>query len=291
MVHISVLKKEILGHLNPQPGDRIIDGTLDGGGHAYAFLEKIAPGGTVLGIEQDGAMIAALKSKIQISNDKLWKNLIVAHGNFRNIDAIAKKNNFVPAQGILLDLGMSTWHLRESGRGFSFQKPDEPLLMNLDSSGSANAAALLSGLPEKELERIFREYGEERRSRFIARMIVTGRKKIKIRSVDDLIAILGVRNRKSLARIFQALRIAVNDELEALREGIEHGIAVLAPQGQLAIISYHSLEDRIVKQLFNTYVKTGRGTTVTKKPIIPTHEEIRQNPSSRSAKLRIFKKT
>ena len=291
MVHISVLKKEILGHLNPQPGDRIIDGTLDGGGHAYAFLEKIAPGGTVLGIEQDGAMIAALKSKIQISNDKLWENLIVAHGNFRNIDAIAKKNNFVPAQGILLDLGMSTWHLRESGRGFSFQKPDEPLLMNLDSSGSANAAALLSGLPEKELERIFREYGEERRSRFIARMIVTGRKKIKIRSVDDLIAILGVRNRKSLARIFQALRIAVNDELEALREGIEHGIAVLAPQGQLAIISYHSLEDRIVKQLFNTYVKTGRGTTVTKKPIIPTHEEIRQNPSSRSAKLRIFKKT
>ena len=290
MVHIPVLKDEILGYLSPRPGDRIIDGTLDGGGHTHAFLEKVAPNGMVLGIEQDARMIDALKSKIRASDDAVWKNLVIAEGNFRNIDSIAHKNSFDIVQGILFDLGMSTWHLKESGRGFSFQKPDEPLLMNLNSSESESAAALLSSLPEKELEHIFREYGEERRSRLIARSIIIERKKRKILSVNDLITAIRIRDRKALARIFQALRIAVNDELEALREGIKNGIAILAPGGMLAIISYHSLEDRIVKQLFNTYVKTGTGVLVTKKPITPDREEMRENPSSRSAKLRIIKK-
>ena len=293
MVHIPVLKDEILFLLDLKPGDRVIDGTLDGGGHTQAMLEKIAPTGKVLGIEQDEKMIEALKSKIESAGwrtDTTWKNLVIAHGNFREIDSIAQKNNFDAVQAILFDLGMSTWHLKESGRGFSFQKPEEPLLMNLNPAESESAASLLSSLPEAELAKVLREYGEERRSRFIARTIAMERKKKKIRSVRDLLDILKTQDRKTLARIFQALRIAVNDELTSLGTGIEKGFQLLAPEGMFAIISYHSLEDRIVKQIFNTYKQREEGILMTKKPITPAREETLQNPSSRSANLRIIKK-
>jgi len=280
-MHISVLTHEVLAHLDLKPGDKVIDATLDGGGHAKLFLNAVKPSGKVLGIEQDAGMIEALKSEH-------LENLIIAKGNFRNIIEIAKKNNFNP-DAIFFDFGMSTWHIKESGRGFSFQRMEEPLDMRFGEDAKTTAAEILNSFTADKIAEIFKEYGEESRAHFLAKRIVERRKQKRILTVGDLINVLDVKHPKMLARIFQSLRIFINDEINALNEGLAGAVEILNANGRIATLSYHSLEDRAVKNFFKGLEKKNLGTTL-KKPIGPTIDEIRMNPSARSAKLRIFKK-
>ncbi|MEK7502971.1 MAG: 16S rRNA (cytosine(1402)-N(4))-methyltransferase RsmH [Patescibacteria group bacterium] len=278
-MHISVLTNEILEHFNLKPGENVIDATLDGGGHSKLFLRVVAPNGKVLGIEQDAGMIKSLKSEH-------LENLIVAQGNFRNIVEIARKHNFNP-DAIFFDLGMSTWHIKESGRGFSFQRLDEPLDMRFSDEAEITAAEILNSYTDDKIAEIFKEYGEEKKARFWAKRIVEKRKLRKILTVGDLIGALGMNHPKVLARIFQSLRIFINDELNALSEGLSGAVEILNVGGRVAVLSYHSLEDRLVKNFFKGLEKEGKGST-SKKPIVPSIYEVRINPSARSAKLRIF---
>ena len=275
-IHTPVLVEELRALFNLKPGNNAVDATMDGGGHTRMMLELIKPGGKVFGIDQDKAMIKQM-SRV--------KNLAPALGNFKNLDLLARQKGFGKARAILFDLGMSRWHLEQSGRGFSFQKPEEPLLMNLKIGGKS-AAEIVNQLSEKELARIFKEFGEVRQAGGIAGKIVSARRKMRIRSVGDLLNALGIKDRKQLARIFQALRIATNEELEALEQGLKKGFDLLLPGGRMAVISYHSLEDRIVKQFF----RSKPALILTKKPITPSRKEIFGNPSSRSAKLRVLQK-
>lgn len=278
-MHVSVMTKEILEHLDLKSGENVIDATLDGGGHAKLFLEAIKPDGKVLGIEQDEKMIRSLKSET-------WNNLIISQGNFRNIVQIAKKHNFQP-NAIFFDFGMSTWHLKESGRGFSFLRPNEPLDMRFGKDAEVTAAEIINSYPAEKLTEIFKEYGEEKRARFYAKRIVEQRKSKKILIVGDFIEALGTNHPKVLARIFQSLRIFINDEINALKEGIAGAVEMLQSGGRIATLSYHSLEDRIVKNFFKSLEKEGKGRTL-KKPIAPSREELKLNPSARSAKFRLF---
>ncbi|MDP3935187.1 MAG: 16S rRNA (cytosine(1402)-N(4))-methyltransferase RsmH [Candidatus Giovannonibacteria bacterium] len=282
-IHTPVLVKELEVLLNLKSGDNAVDATLDGGGHARMMLELIKPDGRVVGIDQDKNMIEKMSGV---------KNLIATWGNFKDIDEIIKKRGFKKIRAILFDLGMSRWHLEGSGRGFSFQRPEEPLFMNLNKESANTAAEILNGYPESGLAEIFRDFGEEPRARFFAKKILEFRKTKRIISVKDLLNALGAKapggKEKSLARIFQALRIAVNSELEALTEALPKAFGALDRGGRLAIISYHSLEDRIVKSFFSA--KTGEAVILTKKPQTASYEEIIKNPSSRSAKLRVLEK-
>ncbi|MEK7560185.1 MAG: 16S rRNA (cytosine(1402)-N(4))-methyltransferase RsmH [Patescibacteria group bacterium] len=287
-MHIPVLTKEVKEQLNLKSGDYVIDATLDGGGHARDFLEVIEPNGKVLGIEQDEKMIDFLKSKILPAGRqaKVLESLIIAEGNFRNIKEISKIYKFKP-DAVFFDLGMSTWHLKESKRGFSFMKPEEVLSMKLSSETKISAAEILNSYSKERLAEIFKEYGEEKRAYWFAKTIVDSRKSKRILVVDDLLNILKVKNPKILARIFQSLRIYINDEINSLQKGLTEAFEILKNAGRIAVISYHSLEDREVKRFFKKIEKEKLGKTL-KKPIIPQKSEIQINPSARSAKLRVL---
>jgi len=286
MAHKPVLLKEVIQYLDPKPGENFIDCTVGGGGQALAILKKIAPRGEILGIDFSQEAIGSLKLKIK--NEKLKSNLILICDNFANLKQIVEKENFGPIQGILLDLGLSSDLLENSGRGFSFQK-DEILDMRFNpEKQSLTAEKILNQWSEEELFKIFQEYGEERFSKQIARKITKERKRIKINRTFQLANLiketLGPRfHIKSLARIFQALRIAVNDELENLRKVLSQTVDLLQPGGKIVVISYHSLEDRIVKRFFRS---EPRLQILTKKPIQSSRQEIKNNPRARSAKLR-----
>lgn len=292
-MHLPVLTKEVLEFLNPKPGENFIDCTIDGGGHAKEILKKISPAGKLLGIDLDKEMIAALQAKIK--NEKL-NNLIVAEGNFKNLKKITEEKNFSRVSGILIDLGWSSIQIEESGRGFSFLK-NEPLDMRYSSFG-ISAAEAVNQLSEKDLADIFWQYGEERFSRRIAKKIVETRKKKRILTTFDLADAVKTSVPRSYergrlhpaTRVFQALRIYVNQELENLKEVLPQAVEILAPGGILTVISFHSLEDRIVKNFFREMKKEGRLEILTKKPVVPSDEEIKSNPRSRSAKLRAVRK-
>lgn len=292
-MHIPVLQKEVLEFLDPKPGENLIDCTIDGGGHAMEILKKISPDGKLLGIDLDKKMIAALEAKIKSEN---LNNLIVAEGNFKNLKKIAEEKKISNVSGILIDLGWSSIQIEESGRGFSFLK-NEPLDMRYSNSGMT-AAEAVNRLDEKELADIFWQYGEERFSRRIAKKIVEARKKKRILTTFDLVEVVKTSVPRSYergrlhpaTRVFQALRIYVNQELENLKEVLPQAVEILAPEGRLAIISFHSLEDRIVKNFFREAKKEGKLEILTKKPIVPSDEEIKANSRSRSAKLRAIKK-
>ncbi|MEK9175310.1 MAG: 16S rRNA (cytosine(1402)-N(4))-methyltransferase RsmH [Patescibacteria group bacterium] len=296
-IHDPVLLEETLALLNLKSGDMAIDGTLDGGGHAETILQCIYPGGKVLGIEQDADMVEFIERRKK-EEGGIWKALIVHHGNFRNIVNIAKKYNLSP-NAILFDLGISRWHYTESGRGFSFRNPDEPLSMALeDASETKRAAAeLLNYASREELADIFFDYGEERRSRQIANAIVEHRKKKLFYTVGDLLDITnpllskGAYKKNPSTKIFQAIRIAVNDELQNLINGLAGSWEIIKNGGRIGIVSYHSLEDRIVKNFFKDLAYHDNGNIITKKPVIATRQEILKNPSARSAKLRVIEKT
>jgi 16S rRNA (cytosine1402-N4)-methyltransferase len=290
--HVPVLLAEVLAGLSPRPGGRYIDGTLGGGGHAAAVLEASGPDGRVLGIDVDPAALAAARAGLASFGERFT----LARGNFRDIGALALAHGFDPASGVLLDLGVSSHQLDTPERGFSFQA-DAPLDMRLDPQGAITAADLVNELPEAELADVIYRYGEERASRRIARLIAEARRRGRIATTGELAALvaraLGGRHGKihPATRTFQALRIAANQELESLELALPQAVELLERGGRLAVISFHSLEDRIVKLFLRAEADAGRVRIITKKPVVAGAEEARANPRSRSAKLRIAERT
>ncbi len=298
-MHIPVLLREVIEYLNPQPGQKFIDATIGDGGHALAILEHIIPGGKLLGIEWDGELLKRLEAQIQHSQFK--DSAFLINDSYANLERIAEDNNFNNAQGVIFDLGMSSWHLEESGGGFSFAK-DESLDMRFsrqaDDDGRPTAAEMINKYREEELAEILKENGDERFAKRIAGAIVKARKERPIMTTFQLVEIIKNstpfwyrRGRIHFAtRTFQALRIAVNDELENIKSGIGQAENVLTAGGRLALISFHSLEDRIVKNFFREEGKKGKFKILTKKPIRAKLAEITANPRARSAKLRVAEK-
>ncbi|MFA5878007.1 MAG: 16S rRNA (cytosine(1402)-N(4))-methyltransferase RsmH [Candidatus Staskawiczbacteria bacterium] len=289
-MHIPVLRKEVLQYLDPKPNENFVDCTIGQAGHTKEILEKIKPSGKVLGIDWDKAMIWNIES--EIANQELKNRLTLVNDSYSNLSEIVKKYNFEKISGILLDLGMSSWHIEDSGRGFTFSK-DEPLDARYNAAGQElTAMEIINKYPQGEIERILNEYGEERFARKISEKIVQERKRQPISTTFQLIEIVrqAVRQHGKInpaTRTFQALRIAVNDELGNLKKTLPQAIDNLQKGGRLAVISFHSLEDRIVKNFFKDAVKEGKIDILTKKPIIPSLEEIKINRRSRSAKLRV----
>jgi 16S rRNA (cytosine1402-N4)-methyltransferase len=291
--HVSVLLSEVISGLAPRGGGRYLDGTLGGGGHALAILAASSPDGRLLGIDADPAALAAAGARLAPYADRV----VLAHGNFRDLGQLAGEHGFAPLDGILLDLGVSSHQLDTPERGFSFTS-DAPLDMRLDPTGGTTAADLVNETPESDLADMIFGYGEERGSRRIARFIAEARRKRPIATTGELAELvahaLGGRHGKihPATRTFQALRIAVNRELESLEAALPQAVELLAPGGRIAVIAFHSLEDRIVKQFFRAEsgyggVGVARLQIVTKKPIEASESEARANPRSRSAKLRI----
>jgi len=302
-MHIPVLKKEVIDYLDPKPDENFIDATLGNAGHALAILEKNGPKGKVLGIDQDPEQIKnlALRQRGKGEDESLAliaDRLILVNDNFANLKEIAERENMKDVAGIIFDLGMSSWHLEGLGRGFSFLK-EEPLDMRYGDNSRLSAEKILNYESYQEIERILREYGEERFSRKIAERIIEIRRVRPIKTTSQLVEIIkeavpqGYQHQKIhyATRTFQAIRIAVNEELENLRKALPQAVEILKCKGKIVLISFHSLEDRIVKNFFRERAKENILTIITKKPVISTKEEIRINPRSRSAKLRAAAKT
>ena len=288
-MHIPVLQEEAIEYLNPKPNENFIDGTFGEGGHAAAILRNNIPDGKVLGIEADGKLYEIMK----LLNEGTLNRLTLVNDSYTNLKEIVERHNFRPVNGVLLDLGISKWHLEESGRGFSFQK-NEPLDMRFFAQGRLSAEMILNYWPENEIEKILREYGEERFSRRIAQKIAEVRQRQPIKSTFQLVEIIKnavpfryKKNNHFPAKTFQAVRIAVNGELENIKKVLPIGLEILEKEGRLAVISFHSLEDRIVKTFFKENAKQGKLKIINKKPIVPSFKEVEQNPSSKSAKLRV----
>lgn len=288
--HTSVLLHEIINLLDVQKGKKYIDATLGGGGHSAGILEK---GGKVLGIDTDSEAIEYIKKNFQFSISNF--QLKVVRGNFGDIDNIAKANKFDQAAGILFDLGVSSHQFDTAERGFSFRN-EGPLDMRMDKDLEVTAAGLVNILTKGELYDLFSKLGEEGFARVIANNIARARRIKAIETTWELSEIINnsVPNIKirldANARIFQALRIAVNDELNSLRRALPKAFKLLEPKGKIAVISFHSLEDRIVKKQFMEWETQGKGTVLTKKPVRPSETEIENNKRSSSAKLRVFER-
>lgn len=286
--HNSVLLKEVIDYLQIQPGKRYIDATLGGGGHTKRILEL---GGKVLGIDVDEEAIEYVLEKLRVSEGELR----LVKGNFRNIDELARANGFGHVSGILFDLGVSSHQLDTAERGFSFAKIGR-LDMRMDQGLDVTAKDLLNVLTKGELYALFIEYGEERFSKKIASHIVESRRIKSIETTRDLETIVRssvpVRDYKTnpATRVFQALRIAVNDELDSLNNALPKSFGLLEDKGRIVVIAFHSLEDKIVKHTFATWEEQRLGTIITKKPVLPTESEIKINSRSRSAKMRVFEK-
>ncbi|MHB8104520.1 MAG: 16S rRNA (cytosine(1402)-N(4))-methyltransferase RsmH [Dehalococcoidales bacterium] len=296
--HTPVLLSESLQALAIQPGGRYVDCTLGSGGHAAAILERSSPGGQLLGIDADPHALEAARERLQ----DYKRSALLVNDNFVNLQSICVKYKFYPVHGILLDLGLSSTQLSDGGRGFSFQH-DAPLDMRFNPSQKVNAADIINTSPEAKLAQIIRTYGEESQSYRIARSIVNARPITTTLQLAQLIEkTVGRRGKIHPAtKTFQALRIAVNHELEHLESVLKQAIDLLGYEGRLVVISYHSLEDRIVKQFMHQEARgcicppqtpvcvcghTPRLRLLNRKVITPTETEIKDNPRSRSAKLR-----
>jgi 16S rRNA (cytosine1402-N4)-methyltransferase len=292
-MHTPVLLKEVIDYLNPQIDKNFIDATAGEGGHGLAILKKNGPNGRLLGIEIDSGVYKSLKEKMV----KMVKRVVLVNDSYINLQKIVEENDFKPVHGILFDLGMCSWHLDASGKGFSYLK-DEPLDMRFDSKNNLTAAEIINSWEIKKIENILKEFGEEKYARRISLAIKEARKKERIIGTQQLVDVLketlpkNYDNKRThfATRTFQALRIAVNDELQTIERGIEQAIKTLEPNGRIVVISFHSLEDRIVKNIFREKAKIGELNILTKKPITPCLEEIKNNSRSHSAKLRAAKK-
>lgn len=302
--HEPVLVKEVLASLNLKRGGIYVDGTVGGGGHAGEILRETAPDGILIGIDADEDAIRAAAERLAEFGDRK----ILVQGNFADMDSILTKLGKTGVDGILLDLGVSSHQLDKAERGFSFQA-DAPLDMRMDRAQDFSAADLVHTASERELAQIIRDYGEEPAARRIARAIVARRKTAPLQTTAELAALIarnlprthGHRKIHPATKTFQAVRIAVNRELASLTQAIETGTGLLRPAGRFSIISFHSLEDRIVKNAFSA--RSGRCVcppdfprcvcrpvatlnVLTKKPVRPGAEEIAANPRARSARLR-----
>ena len=294
MPHLPVMLAEVLDGLAIRPGDDVIDGTLGDGGHAAAILEQTAPDGRLLGIDLDPDARAAAAERLQ----RFGTRIVIAAGNYADMAQFAGEHGFRDVAGIVLDIGIRSGQFEESGRGFSFLR-DEPLDMRFAPDAETTAAEIVNGQSESDLTRLLREYGEERHALAIAKAIVRRRRKQTILTSVQLVDVIasaiptGYRRAKLhfATRTFQALRIAVNGELGNLERGLTAAMTLLRPHGRVAVISFHSLEDRIVKRTFQRWAQAGRATIITKKPLTATQQEIKTNPRSRSAKLRVAEKT
>lgn len=287
--HIPVLLDEAIEGLCVTTNNKYIDATLGGGGHTQKILDM---GGKVLGIDQDIDAINFCRNKFsqEISSGKLT----IAKGNFANLKEISKGKKFVQVDGILLDLGLSSYQLDESKRGFSIRH-DEPLDMRMDKELMLNAYDVVNKYPKEKLTEIFYKYGEEHNAIKIADLIYETRKKNPIKTTKELANLIERIPHKSepihpATRVFQALRIDVNDEMNSLKKALTEGFELLNSKGRFAVISFHSLEDRIIKQSFEKIQKEGLGIIVTKKPIATSFTESKKNRRARSAKLRIVEK-
>jgi 16S rRNA (cytosine1402-N4)-methyltransferase len=287
--HTPVLKDEVVEGLRIEPENKYIDATLGGGGHAMEILEK---GGLVLGIDQDQEAIEFVKGNLEsrINNQELK----LVKGNFRDVGRIARENGFEQSSGVLFDLGVSSYQLDSDKRGFSIKR-DAPLDMRMDRNLEITAADIVNSYSEENLVDIFQRYGEEERAKEAAAQIVKSRKVKKIETTEDLVIVIALALKKRgimhpATKVFQALRIEVNSELEALKQGLKEALEVIKEKGRIGAISFHSLEDRIVKQAFDNWEEKGLGIIITKKPIVAQYDEVRSNPRARSAKLRIFEK-
>lgn len=297
MIHQPVLLKEILEIFNPKPNENFIDATLGEGSASIEILKRTKPKGKILGIEFDPILIEEAKKNFK--KFKLNERVVLVNDNFANLEKIVKKNRFFEFKGILFDLGISRWHLEKSNRGFSFQK-DEILDLRINPKvQKLKGFEILNLWSEKEIEKVLREFGEIKKAKKIAKEIVKARKIKPIISTFDLLKVLEKfskilkRKRQKIhfaTRVFMALRIAVNEELENLKKGLEEAFKISKPKGKIVVISFHSLEDRIVKNFFKKLKQEKLAKVLTKKPIVPSQEEIKKNPSSRSAKLRAIEK-
>lgn len=300
VAHKPVLLKEVLSALSIQPGGRYVDCTLGGGGHAMAIIQNSAPGGQLLGIDADPEAIRAASINLSRYTD----SVLLVNDNFVNIDAICHHYDFYPVHGILLDLGLSSMQLLDDPRGFSFQY-EAALDMRFNPKQKITAADIVNNYPEVDLAQLIRKYGEEPHSFKIARRIVQSRPVNTTTQLADIVAdAVGGRHGRihPATRTFQALRIAVNEELEHLEETLGKTIDLLGAGGRLVVISYHSLEDRIVKQFLQRESKdcicppsvpvcqckhTASFRLINKKVITPSETELDENPRSRSARMRV----
>ncbi len=303
--HISVMPAEVIDGLHPLVGGVFVDGTLGGAGHTTMLLERVGPTGRVLAIDADPA--ALRRAELRLPDAVARGELLLRHGNFRQLGEFARAAGIVPVDGVLLDLGLSSDQLAARERGFSFAA-DGALDMRFDTTRGESAADLVYTRSDTELADIFWRYGEERFSRPIARRIVETRERAPITRADELARLVAgvVHGRPGgvhpATRVFQALRIAVNDELGSLEAALPEAVEILKPGGRLAIVSFHSLEDRIVKQFFLREQRgcicppeipqcvCGREPTlriVTRHPLTASEAELSANPRARSAKLRV----
>ena len=293
-MHIPVLLDEVLKYLDVQPGKIIIDGTLDGGGHAFAIAEKVTPNGKVYGIEADPVMFQEITQKI--GESPYAGHIIPIHDSYVHLESVCERYGVQP-DGILFDFGLSSWHYEQSGRGFSFMR-DEPLDMRFNPATGQSAAEIVNSYSEPELEKILIDYGEEQFAESIAESIVLERRKAPIMTTFRLVEVIsGVvpnwyKHRKIhyATKTFQALRVAVNEELENVKKGVEAAIRAVKPGGRIVVISFQGLEDKIVKETFKKYVKENIITLTYKGTIKPTWEERKRNPRSRSAKMKVAQK-
>lgn len=309
--HISVMIREVVEALDPKPGDNFIDCTLGGAGYTTELAKRILPNGKVLAIDLDTLAINNAQEKLRSEN---LDNVIIVQDNFRNIKEVVQKNwlqGGASFSGIVLDLGLSSAHLDDRKRGFSFQF-DTPLKMEFGET-SETTEEIVNRWSERELYKIIRDYGEEKHAYKIAKAIVDKRRDKKIKTTGELIEIISEvvpafykRQKIHFAtKTFQALRMATNQELESLEKVLPQALELLKPGGRLVVVSFHSLEDRIVKNFFRDESKdcicskkapvcqcehTKKLEIITRKALAPTVEEIKMNPRSRSAKLRVAEK-
>ncbi len=303
--HVPVLLEQTIALLSPAPGQIIVDGTVGLGGHSEHILQRIRPNGLLIGIDRD-------KNALAMAKRRLKDGFLPVHGNFFDLPAILADNGIKAVDGILFDLGVSSYQLDEPVRGFSY-RADAPLDMRMDTGQAYSAKEAVNKLSERELSRIIHEYGEERWAARIAGFIVKAREQKQIETTGELVEIIKAAVPKGARRdgphpakrTFQALRIHVNGELDGLDEALEKAANCLKANGTLCVITFHSLEDRIVKQCFARLQnpctcpprspvcicgKKPVATVLTKKPIIPTPEEEEQNPRAHSAKLRAVRR-
>ena len=306
--HTSVLAREVLDFLSPRPGGVYVDGTVGGGGHAALVLDASAPDGRLFGFDRDRNALGAAGARLAPYGERVT----LIHSNFSGMAAALARYGITAVDGVLLDLGVSSHQLDAAERGFSFQQ-DAPLDMRMDRDGGETAADLVNDLSVEELTRIIRDYGEERWAKRIATFIAKARQEAPITTTLQLADLVkGAIPRGAweerihpATRTFQGLRIAVNDELESAARGVEAGVGLLRPGGRIAVISFHSLEDRIVKERFRSYSRgcicpkelpvcvcnhTPELRILTGKPVMATAEEVAANPRARSARLRVAEK-
>ncbi len=291
--HIPVLIREVLATLRPKAEGKYLDSTVGGGGHAEAILESAGPPSHLVGIDKDPEAIAVARSRLA----RFGERVALIRGDYRELPRVALELRLEGLDGVLFDLGVSSLQLDDPSRGFSFST-EGPLDMRMDrESGGPSVRDLLWKLPERDLARIIREYGEERWARQIARRIVTARRRRPLDTTRDLATVVmqaiprryWPRRIHPATRTFQAFRIAVNRELEGLGEALEVAIRLLKSGGRICVISFHSLEDRVVKQHFRGLAASGAVPGVrilTQRPVTPSAEEVERNPRARSAKLR-----